>query len=137
MNSYDNAYIEVLGQCKYRSSSISNQRKLSVKEFDRICSTIQLESSLEHRLGVLIANVSLSNAALNHFRQDSCIPIMYIQMDVNDNTLLETNVIDGDDISDCCITQILLNQATMRLLPNASVGRILLPEQRQKLIFSC
>ena len=80
MNSYSNEYIEVIGQCKYRSSSLSKQRKLSVKEFDTICSTIQLESSLENRLGVLIANVSLSNAALNHFRQD-CILWFYVCID--------------------------------------------------------
>ena len=128
--------MEVIGQCRYRSSSLSKQRKLSIKEFDRVCSTLQLESTLDHTLGVLIANVPLSNAALNHFRQDMCNPLIYIQMDVCDDILMKADINQANDLSDY-VTQILLNQSVIRLLPNASVGRILLPEQKQKFIFSC
>ena len=153
MNSDSNEYVEVIGQCKYRSSSKSIQKALSLKELDRICGTIQLQPSGDQCLGVVITNVSLSSPALSHFQKYKSNPLLLIRMAIDDDVLLSMFGCDSDNmepdafewnkqceksISDNeCIDQILINSSTRTLLPNASVSRILLPDNRAKYLFSC
>ena len=127
---------------------------------DRVCATIQLEGSkMNDTLGVIIANTSLSRSALNHFRGIDCKPMVFFQMDINDDLLLKLFDLHGLDIEQPklyinqldwsdndefqrfsngdYISEILINSSGRKILPNASVSRILLPQKRYKLLFSC
>eukprot|EP01083_Nonionella_stella_P139213 424166_1 len=147
LNSENNQYVEVIGQCKYRSSSIANQKSLSLKELDRIASTIQLQSSsIDKALGIIITNVSMSSAALSHFNRANCSPLIFIRMAINDSLLFSLFGINEMQLTHqlhwaeneqysqlkngVYINQILINTSITKLLPNACVSRVLLPQNQ-------